>query len=154
MILIIIVITALANLADVLLKKGALEAGSSLSDPAAIFLTPWIWLGGLLGVTAMGLWVYILGRHHISHAYPIFVGLGFVNVTLASKFYFEESISPLRIAGIGLIMAGIVVVHFMSSGKAAGGPGARAGTASGNGTTKAMAESEAAESSPTGSGTE
>ncbi len=114
MILIIIVITALANLADILLKVGANDAGGSLSDPAAIFLTPWIWLGGALGIAAMALWVYILGRHHISHAYPIFVGLGFVNVTLAARFYFGESISLPRAAGIAVILAGIVLVHFQS----------------------------------------
>ena len=128
MILIVIVITALANLADIMLKAGADAAGSSLSSPAAIFLTPWIWLGGALGVFAMGMWVYILGRHHISHAYPIFVGLGFINVPLAAHFIFGESISLARAGGIALILAGIIVVHLRSregSGKepAAGVPG-------------------------------
>lgn len=118
MILIIIIITALANLADVLLKVGANSAGGSLSDPLAIFLTPWIWIGAVLGVTAMAMWVYVLGRHHISHAYPIFVGVGFINVTLASWLYFHEQIGARRLAGIAMILAGIVVVHLLSRGEA------------------------------------
>jgi multidrug transporter EmrE-like cation transporter len=115
MILIIIVITAIANIADVLLKTGANNAGESLGDPLAIFITPWVWLGGALGVGALVMWVYVLGRYHISHAYPVFVGMGFLNITLISFLYFHEEISPLRIAGIALILAGIGVVHFNSS---------------------------------------
>lgn len=122
MILIIILITVLANLADLLLKIGANQAGDSLGDPLAVLLTPWIWLGALLGIGAMGLWVYILGRHHISHAYPIFVGLGFLNITLASRLFLDEAISARRLAGIGLIMAGIIVVHFQSRGTDTGIP--------------------------------
>ena len=116
MILLLIIITALANLADVLLKIGANSAGNSLEDPLAIFLTPWIWLGGLLGISAMALWVYVLGRHHLSHAYPVFVGLGFINITLVAKFYLDEPIGATRLIGTGLILAGIVVVHLQSRG--------------------------------------
>mgnify|MGYP001558428658 FL=1 len=120
MIIIIIIITALANLADFLLKLGANAAGKSLDEPLAIFLTPWIWAGGLLGITAMTLWVYILGRHQISHAYPIFVGLGFVNIPLASWLFLHEEISGMRLAGTLLILAGIIVVHFQSGETAPG----------------------------------
>ena len=114
MILIIIVITLLANLADLLLKLGANEAGSSLDDPLAIFFSPWIWLGAVLGIVAGVAWIYILGRHHISHAYPVFVGLGFLNITLISWLFFEEQIGPRRLGGTMLIMAGIVIVHLQS----------------------------------------
>lgn len=123
MILVIILITVLANLADLLLKIGANRAGESLGDPLAVFLTPWIWIGALLGIGAMGLWVYILGRHHISHAYPIFVGLGFLNITLASWLFLDEAISSRRLAGTGLILAGIIVVHLQSRGTESGIPG-------------------------------
>lgn len=114
MILIIIAITLLANMADYMLKRGALDAGSSLADPLSVFLTPWIWIGAILGITAMASWVYVLGRHQISHAYPIFVGLGFVNITAISWLILKEDIGPQRLAGTVLILAGIVVVHLQS----------------------------------------
>jgi len=123
MILIIIIITILANLADLLLKVGANEAGGFDAGLLAIFLTPWIWMGAVLGIGAMALWVYILGRHHISHAYPIFVGVGFVNITLASWLFLDEQIGPARLAGTFLILAGIVVVHLQSRGQSLAGPG-------------------------------
>ncbi|MFA6001134.1 MAG: SMR family transporter [Thermoleophilia bacterium] len=114
MILIIIAITLLANLADYLLKRGAIDAGTSLADPLSIFLTPWIWMGALLGIIAMATWVYVLGRHQISHAYPVFVGLGFVNITIISWLFLKEDIGPQRLVGTLLILAGIVIVHLQS----------------------------------------
>jgi len=118
MIMIIIIITVLANLADFLLKIGADAAGEALGEPLAIFMTPWIWIGGALGIIAMALWVYILGRHQISHAYPIFVGLGFINISLVSWLFLHEEINRTRLAGTLLILAGIIIVHFQSGEKA------------------------------------
>lgn len=117
MIAIIIAITILANLGDVLLKVGSSRAGESLSDPFAFLFIPWIWLGALLGLTAMALWVYVLGRHHLSHAYPVYVGLSFLNITLASSIYLGEEVGMNRVAGIALILVGILVVHFKSAGQ-------------------------------------
>lgn len=119
MILIIIVITLLANLADLLLKLGANESAGTLDDPLSIFLSPWVWLGAVLGIGAMVTWVYVLGRHHISHAYPVFVGLGFLNITLIAWLYFKEEISLQRLAGTLLILAGIIAVHLQSGETAA-----------------------------------
>lgn len=116
MILIILAITALANAADVLLKIGASRAGENISDPLTLVTIPWIWLGGALGLLAMALWIYVLGRHHLSHAYPVFVGVSFLNISLASSLYLGESINLNRIAGISLILAGILIVHLCSRG--------------------------------------
>ncbi|MHB1389970.1 MAG: DMT family transporter [Thermoleophilia bacterium] len=114
MILLIIIITLLANLADVLLKIGAGQAGDAIADPLALLLIPWVWLGALLGITAMALWIFVLGRHHLSHAYPIFVGMSLLNISLASGIYLDEAISWRRILGTALILAGIFAVHFSS----------------------------------------
>ncbi len=114
LILILIIITAFANLADILLKVGANHAGSTLGNPLAVLLTPWIWIGAVVGIGSMAMWIYVLARHHISHAYPIFVGLGFINVTLASWLYFHERIGTPRLIGITTILAGIIIVHLGS----------------------------------------
>jgi len=120
MILLIIVITLMANLADVLLKLGARDAGDAIGDPLVLLTIPWVWLGGIAGVAAMALWIYVLGRHHLSHAYPVFVGLSFLNITLAAVIFFGEEIGTRRLLGMALILAGILVVHFNSREKGSG----------------------------------
>lgn len=115
MIFLIIVITVLASLADVCLKVGAGQTENLLANPLQLALIPWIWLGAFLGITAISLWIYVLSRHHISHAYPIFVGLTFLNITLASWIYLGEQIGGRRLAGIAIVLVGIVVVHTVSS---------------------------------------
>ncbi len=111
MILILIGITLLASAADVLLKTGANQAGDALADPLVLIRIPWIWLGAVTGLTAMSLWIYVLSKHNISHAYPIFVGLTFLNISLASSIYLGEEIGITRLTGMLLVMAGIVTIH-------------------------------------------
>ena len=107
MILIIITITILASSADALLKIGATRAGGALTDHLSLVLIPWVWLGAGLGLAALALWVYILGRHHMSHAYPVFVGFSFLNISLASILFLGETLSGRRIAGVLLVLASI-----------------------------------------------
>lgn len=118
MIFLIIIITVLASLADVCLKVGAGQTENLLANPLQLVLIPWIWLGAFLGVSAISLWIYILSKHHISHAYPIFVGFTFLNITLASWIYLDEQIGGRRLAGIAIVLVGIVVVHAASSAQA------------------------------------
>lgn len=53
-------------------------------------------------------WMAALTKFEISYAYP-FMSLAFVMVTICSYFLLNESISSYKIAGLLLIIAGIVV---------------------------------------------
>jgi multidrug transporter EmrE-like cation transporter len=114
MIFILIGITLMASTADVLLKVGASQAGEELANPLVLIQIPWIWLGAFLGIAAMALWVYVLSKHHISHAYPIFVGLTFLNISLAAGIYLGEDISIRRLSGTATVLVGIIMVHLYS----------------------------------------
>ena len=67
----------------------------------------------LIGVTVAGLiaviWLMVLSRASLSFAYP-FASLSYLVIVLASRFILHESVPPLRWAGVGLIMVGIVLV--------------------------------------------
>ena len=67
-------------------------------------------LGGLslYGIGTV-LWLGVLSRTEVSQAYP-FVGLGFVLTALIGYVLFGDSIGPLRIAGIALVIAGIALI--------------------------------------------
>jgi multidrug transporter EmrE-like cation transporter len=76
---------------------------------SAVVFSPNI-LGGL-SLYAIGtiVWLGVLTQVELSQAYP-FVGLGFVLTAAAGYFGFGDSLGPLRIAGIILILAGISLV--------------------------------------------
>lgn len=91
-------------------KVGA--PGRSLSEVAHWFfemlLNPWIIavLGGAF-LAAMS-WFFVVGRVPLSIAYP-FVALTFPAVVLASAFIFGDPINWRMVAGLVLIVAGLVV---------------------------------------------
>lgn len=66
---------------------------------------------GALALYALGamFWLYVLSRFDLSYAYP-FGALAYVLVTAAGWLIFKEDIPPLRLVGIGCIMAGILIL--------------------------------------------
>ena len=67
-------------------------------------------LGGLVIFAFSAIvWLLVLSRASLSFAYP-FASLSYLVIVLADKFVFDQTIPPLRWAGVVLIMAGIVLV--------------------------------------------
>ncbi len=75
----------------------------------SIALSPYV-IGGLAlyGVGAV-LWLMVLSKAPLSMAYPL-VSLGFIFVALLSWSVLGETLPLGRIVGIGLILAGVVLV--------------------------------------------
>ncbi|WP_434362059.1 EamA family transporter [Parasalinivibrio latis] len=65
---------------------------------------------GLLmyGLGAM-LWLAVLSKFDVSKAYP-FVGLGFVVTMILGHIVLQEAITPIRLAGTFLVVAGVILV--------------------------------------------
>ena len=73
-----------------------------------LFLDPWVMSALAAAVLAAALWMAAMTRLPLSHAYPM-VSLAFILVLVASGVFFQEPITPLKIAGTALIMVGIAV---------------------------------------------
>jgi multidrug transporter EmrE-like cation transporter len=83
------------------------------SDPLQIIplalLTPGVMVGlGCYGVGTL-LWLSALSRIELSQAYP-FVGLGFAFTTFFGWWLFSDQLTIQRIAGIVVILVGIMLV--------------------------------------------
>jgi drug/metabolite transporter (DMT)-like permease len=67
-------------------------------------------LGGLVlfGLSAV-VWLFALSRTQLSFAYP-FAALSYVLIVAFSVIVLHEHVPPLRWAGVGLIVSGIVLV--------------------------------------------
>lgn len=64
----------------------------------------------LYGVTTLA-WIWVLSRAELGKVYPL-MALAFVLVPLASHFLFAEQFSLVYVAGILLIVIGIVLTAF------------------------------------------
>jgi multidrug transporter EmrE-like cation transporter len=67
-------------------------------------------LGGLFCyVFSLAVWLVVLSRVEVSFAYPL-VSIGYVVTALAAYFLLGEQLTPMRLAGIAVIMIGVFMV--------------------------------------------
>lgn len=92
------------------LKKGmnkiSGDSGGLLLQRMAF--SPWV-IGGLAVYgTGVLFWLMALSRLEVSYLYP-FAALGYAGITLGSSLLFHEPISRTRLAGIALIIIGVMI---------------------------------------------
>ena len=115
--MVIVVAGVLLNAAaQLMLKAGtralgelSLTSGALVSMAIGVITQPFI-LGGLACyVVSVGLWIIALSRVDVTVAYPM-LSIGYVvNAVLAWQL-FGEQLGPGRIAGIAIILVGVVVL--------------------------------------------
>ena len=90
--------------------KGAIASGRG---PVDIFLTvatsPFVIAGlGVFGLSVV-VWLAVLAKIEVSQAYPA-IALGIAVTAVGGFLIFGEQLSPLRIGGILVIIAGVLIV--------------------------------------------
>lgn len=117
-VLLILVSVGLSAFAQTLFRIGmtkpdvqaALNGGSmgfALLRP--LLLSPHLWGGMAAYGIGVLLWLFVLSRVPVSFAYP-FVALGIAITTLSGVLILGETMSRLSLAGIAIIVAGILVM--------------------------------------------
>jgi len=107
--------TLIGAVSQILIKTGATVLAQQVAHPgliaaaAGMFTNPWLFSGyALYGVSAV-LMVLALRDGELSLLYPV-IALTYVWVALLSFVIFHESIGAFKMAGIGLIVAGVAVL--------------------------------------------
>jgi multidrug transporter EmrE-like cation transporter len=102
--------------AQLLLKAGVQPLGvitvewATLASTMVRVLGQWPILAGLACyVLSVGVWILGLSRVDVSLAYPM-LSLGYVVNAAAAWWLFGEALGPMRIGGMLLILAGVVVM--------------------------------------------
>lgn len=102
--------------AQFLLKAGAGHLSALAAQghgPVQILLAGVLNLHILAGlsfyVLSFGIWIGVLARLQVSVAYPL-LSLGYVFGAIAAYYLLGEPLGAAKIFGIGLILAGVVVV--------------------------------------------
>ena len=83
--------------------------GHVLASMENALTEPYILGGAGLILLAFPMWLEVLARLPLSIAYPL-VSLGFIVSMVIGAFVMNESVMPLRISGVGLIIVGAVVL--------------------------------------------
>lgn len=117
LLLTIVASVLLSAVSQILLKTGmvskavrrAIAEGELLSIVITVATTPSILLGLLCFGVSVLMWLMVLARVPLSTAYP-FVALGIALTVAAGALIFAEPLSVQKIAGVALIMIGIVTV--------------------------------------------
>lgn len=102
--------------AQLLLKAGTnavgpfeLAAANALPVGMKLAFEPHI-LGGIACyAVSVVVWILALSRVEVSIAYPM-LSIGYVVNAIAAYYLFGEAVSPMRLAGIGVIALGVFIV--------------------------------------------
>ncbi|MDR6874616.1 drug/metabolite transporter (DMT)-like permease [Bosea sp. BE125] len=113
----LILFTVLTNAAAQLMLKrgmtglGQLDPGHDglIATVLRVVFSPFVFFGLCTFVVSMASHLVVLSKVQISYAYP-FLSLAYVVVAVYAYFFFQEDLSPARIAGIGLIMLGTIFI--------------------------------------------
>jgi multidrug transporter EmrE-like cation transporter len=103
-------------MAQLLLKAGArtiaglsFNLGSAWGIAERLAVSPPILCGLLCYAVSVVVWILALARVEVSVAYPM-LSIGYVVNALAAWLLFGEALTPVRMAGIGVIIAGVWLV--------------------------------------------
>jgi multidrug transporter EmrE-like cation transporter len=102
----------LGAVGQVFFKLGMSKSRVENLSPAfvgEIVRNPWVWAGGISYGLSFVLWLYVLKFFPLSVARPL-TSLGYILTYFLSVIFIAESFTALRLAGIVLITAGVILV--------------------------------------------
>jgi undecaprenyl phosphate-alpha-L-ara4N flippase subunit ArnF len=109
----ILLTVVLTSAAQILLKLGADGSTGDASVGAWLGINElangWTWLGILAFVSSFGSWLYALRFLPLGLAFSLTNGVHIL-VPLGSWLFLHEHLGPLRIAGISVIIVGILLL--------------------------------------------
>jgi small multidrug resistance pump len=58
---------------------------------------------------------FAVNRLDVSVAYAVWSGMGTALVTIIGLWFFQESVTSIKVVALGLIIVGVVMLHFTGS---------------------------------------
>ncbi len=105
--------SVLMGLANLCIKSATTRAqgvGNSVSFVMTVARQPMFALGILLVVLASVIWMRVISMIGLTTAYPVFVSLTYAVVAIGAILLFGEHLSVQKLAGTGLLLAGIFFI--------------------------------------------
>jgi drug/metabolite transporter (DMT)-like permease len=115
---IVLACTLLVAIGQYLIKLGAnhLSHAGLLATAIGIFTIPELFAGYCLYAVFTVMFVYALRYGELSILYPL-IALGYVWVTITAVVAFHETMNPLKIIGLAVIICGVAVLGWGGGAK-------------------------------------
>lgn len=107
-IIITLVSSLLAAFAQYIFKRSVRKFKFNLKDLFATFTDKIVMLGFFVYIISLIIYLVALHLGELSYVYP-FIASTFIFVTLISKYTLNERVTKVRVLGVFLIVAGIVL---------------------------------------------
>lgn len=100
-----------------LLAAIAVEVAASAALPRTQGFKDPLWTAFVIGGYAVSIWLLALVVRHmpVSTAYAIWAGLGTAAVAVIGALWLGESLNSLKIAALGMIITGVVVLNLQGA---------------------------------------
>lgn len=100
-----------------LLAAIAAEVAASAALPRTQGFRDPLWTALVVGGYAVSIWLLALVVRHmpVSTAYAIWAGLGTAAVAVIGALWLGEALTPLKVAALGMIIAGVVVLNLQGA---------------------------------------
>lgn len=98
---------ALNAAAQVAIKKTSINGFASIGE---LVKNPYLYATGLFYGLSIGLWFAALAKINLSVAYPL-QALGYIVVSVAAIYIFNEKMSAINFAGLFLIFIGVLLTQ-------------------------------------------
>lgn len=108
----LIIIAAGSNVAlNLFLKKGGqgLDTSGLVQLILSILKSGWMWLAVISAVSLLTAFVAAIRLYSLSMTYTAVTALAMVTLTVIGAMFQHEVVNMTRVAGLGLIVAGLVV---------------------------------------------
>ena len=100
-----------------LLAAIAAEVAASAALPRTQGFKDPLWTVFVVGGYAVSIWLLALVVRHmpVSTAYAIWAGVGTAAVAVIGAVWLHESLNPLKVVALGMIIAGVVVLNLQGA---------------------------------------
>jgi multidrug transporter EmrE-like cation transporter len=117
-IFIVLACTLLVAIGQYLIKLGAnrLSHAGLMATAIGIFTIPQLFAGYCLYGVFTVMFVWALRHGELSILYPL-IALGYVWVTITAVVAFHETMNPLKLVGLLIIILGVAVLGYGGAGK-------------------------------------
>jgi multidrug transporter EmrE-like cation transporter len=116
-VLLVVLAAAMTVAGNLMMREGVVRSGglslqfaTLTKDLARLARQPLLDVGVILYALASLVWFRIISTENLNSSYPLLVSLTFLFVTLGATLLFKEPLSLQKLAGIGVILFGIILV--------------------------------------------